>query len=124
MQISGASIIVTGSGKGIGRDVAITLARRKARVVLCSRTEADLLDVSRAIEDAGGTCTCVVADLTDEVQVRRLVSTALLDFGSIDALVNNAGGFPSSVYDASTHRPRKLWDWDVATWARSFALPG
>lgn len=90
-EISGSRAIVTGASSGIGRALAIELARQGALVVACAR-RADRLDALRAdIESAGGSLATVVGDVTDPVVRKQLVDTAVERFGGLDILVNNAG---------------------------------
>lgn len=83
--------IVTGSGKGIGRAIAERLAADGARVVLSSRTEADLNTVAEAIRAAGGEARSIALDLREPASAQALIDFALAEFGGIDLLVNNAG---------------------------------
>ncbi len=73
--------LVTGAGKGIGREIAIMLHRFNARVVAVSRTEADLKNLQ---EEIG--CEIIAADLSDADQARQMAERA----GDVDLLVNNA----------------------------------
>ena len=73
--------LVTGAGKGIGREIAVMLRRFNAQVVAVSRTEADL----KALKEEIG-CETIVADLGDATDARRMAEQA----GDIDLLVNNA----------------------------------
>jgi L-xylulose reductase len=83
MQIDfkGRRALVTGAGKGIGREIAVMLKGFNARVVAVSRTEADLKALQKETD-----CEVIVADLGDAPQARRMAEQA----GEIDLLVNNA----------------------------------
>ena len=83
--------IVTGAAKGMGRSHAMVLAREGARVVVADLDEAGGLAVVSEIEAAGGTAMLVSLNVTDEQQWQRLVDTTRAAYGSIDALINNAG---------------------------------
>src|SRR3984957_11078111 len=74
-------VLVTGAGKGIGREIAAMLHRFNAQVVALSRTEKDLQDLQKEIG-----CETIVAELGDPVSARRAAEQA----GVIDLLVNNA----------------------------------
>ena len=89
---AGRVAVVSGGGTGIGRATAIELAASGARVAVCGRREEPLARVSAAIEAAGGDCLAVAADLREPDGVARVVGAALERFGTIDVLVNNAGG--------------------------------
>ncbi|MBN2489289.1 MAG: SDR family oxidoreductase [Planctomycetes bacterium] len=93
MNLAGASAIVTGGGWNIGRAVAIALARAGARVTLAARDRARLEETRQLIAGAGGEALVVPTDVTDAAACDRLVAAALERFGTVDALVNLAGGF-------------------------------
>jgi citronellol/citronellal dehydrogenase len=88
----GSVAVVTGGGTGIGRATALELAATGARVVVCGRREDPLSRVRAEVEKLGGECLAVPADLREPEGVARVVDAALDGFGSIDVLVNNAGG--------------------------------
>jgi citronellol/citronellal dehydrogenase len=88
----GSVAVVTGGGTGIGRATALELAATGARVVVCGRREDPLSRVRAEVEALGGDCLAVPADLREPAGVARVVDAALDAFGSIDVLVNNAGG--------------------------------
>ncbi|MBI2867939.1 MAG: 3-oxoacyl-ACP reductase FabG [Chloroflexi bacterium] len=90
--LPGRVAIVTGSGKGIGKALALGLAQSGARLVIVARTQADIDAVVGEIEAAGGTAFGVRADVTVEEQVEELVKKAVAKFDRIDILVNNVGG--------------------------------
>jgi citronellol/citronellal dehydrogenase len=89
---AGRVALVTGGGTGIGRATAIELARTGANVVVCGRREEPLEATRREIEEAGGGCLAIPGDLREPEHVDRAVTAALDRFGTIDVLVNNAGG--------------------------------
>jgi len=82
--------VVTGSGRGIGRGIALRFAREGARVVVNDRDADVAARVAAEITDAGGTCLPVVADVSAEAEVTRLFDETLRAFGTLDILVNNA----------------------------------
>jgi 3-oxoacyl-[acyl-carrier protein] reductase len=87
--------LVTGSSRGIGRVIARHLAQHGARVTVHGRDAKALEAVRSEIDDAGGTCQAVAADLTDRDRIAGLVREAEAGLGGIDVLVANAGGSPS-----------------------------
>lgn len=91
MELKGKTAIVTGASRGIGKMIALSLAKEGVRVVLTARNEEQLRTVQRDIEQSGGTALAVVADVTSELSVGNLVSSAVASFGTIDILINNAG---------------------------------
>jgi citronellol/citronellal dehydrogenase len=88
----GRVAVVTGGGTGIGRATALELAASGARVVVCGRREEPLARVLAELEELGGECLAVGADLREPEGVTRVVDATLDGFGAIDVLVNNAGG--------------------------------
>lgn len=109
MNLHGKVAVVTGASRGIGRAIALELARRGAKVVVNYNTSADAAsDVVDVIEQEGGEAVAVQADVGDRDQATGLIQAAIDTFGAIDILVNNAG----------TTRDRLLMmmseeDWDV-----------
>jgi citronellol/citronellal dehydrogenase len=89
---AGHVALVSGGGTGIGRATALELAGTGARVVVCGRREEPLARVRKEIENGGGECLGVAADLREPESVDQVVSAALGRFGAVDVLVNNAGG--------------------------------
>jgi 3-oxoacyl-[acyl-carrier protein] reductase len=91
MDLRGRSALVTGAGKGIGRAVALSLAREGVRVTAVSRTGADLDRLTAEIRDAGGEAVPFVGDVQDKEVCAAAVQTAVNTFGGLAILVNNAG---------------------------------
>jgi NAD(P)-dependent dehydrogenase (short-subunit alcohol dehydrogenase family) len=83
--------IVTGAGRGLGRYVAQSLARRDVAVVLAGRTLPDLTQVRDLIVEAGGTALPVATDVADAASVQQLFDACVAEYGRLDVLVNNAG---------------------------------
>lgn len=83
--------LVTGAGRGIGRSIALSLARHGARVALTARTEAELKAVQAEIEAFGGKAACLPADVSVEAEVMALVRHTVGRWGRLDILINNAG---------------------------------
>lgn len=83
--------LVTGAGKGIGRAVALALAKEGANVGLLARTEKDLQLVATAIKALGGKSAVVTADISNMEQVNAAVLQVQKELGPIDILINNAG---------------------------------
>ncbi len=107
MKLDGKVALVTGAGRGIGRAVALSLARSGCRVILSSRTIAQLEAVEREIHREGGTATIIAADLTEDAAIEILVRESLRAFGGVGILINNAGwGKRAPVIKA------KIEDWD------------
>ncbi|MEU7830170.1 MULTISPECIES: 3-oxoacyl-ACP reductase family protein [unclassified Nonomuraea] len=88
----GSVALVTGGSRGIGRAVALDLAREGAHVVVnYARSEADAEEVVALIGKEGGSATAVRADVTDEAEVRRMFQGVRAEHGRLDVLVTSAG---------------------------------
>ncbi len=91
MELQGSSALVTGAGRGIGRALALQLARAGARVALVSRTRSDLEALAGEIARAGGTALPVPGDVRDPGFPAEAVRAAAAAHGRLQILVNNAG---------------------------------
>ena len=90
--LQGKVALVTGSARGIGAEIALTIAKAGAKVIVnYAQNQAAADRVCAAITEAGGECLAVQADVSDPVAVRQLFTTAIERFQQIDILVNNAG---------------------------------
>ena len=92
MVLNDCVAIVTGSGRGIGRSIAMELASAGAKVVVNYAGRSDKAEETvELIRQAGGESLAVQADVSQEADVKRLIQTTLDHYGKIDILVNNAG---------------------------------
>jgi short-subunit dehydrogenase len=94
LDLQEATAIVTGASRGIGPHIAFALAERGARIAITARNESELAAVADELERRGAFVVAIPADLTSAADRRALVERARERFGSIDVLVNNAGGDP------------------------------
>jgi NAD(P)-dependent dehydrogenase (short-subunit alcohol dehydrogenase family) len=83
--------IVTGGAQGIGRAVALSLAREGAAVVIADRDGPAARALAEGIQSWGGLARAVVADVADEADTARIATDAVAAFGGVDVLINNAG---------------------------------
>src|SRR5438270_2950849 len=90
MMLEGRVAIVSGIGPGMGRDVALALARRGADVVLGARTKERLAEVAAEVRALGRSAVAVPTDITVEDDCDRLAAVAHEELGRVDVLVNNA----------------------------------
>ena len=95
LELKGKVAIVGGASKGLGRACAEVLAAEGAKVVMCSRTAADLERAAQEIKAKTGADVYVYAgDLEQHATIQALVATAVKQYGRLDILVNNSGGPP------------------------------
>ena len=91
-QLSERIAVVTGGSRGIGRGIALELAKRGATVIVNYHSNADAAnEVVAEITGAGGSAEAVQADVSQEADANRLIKTAIDNYGKIDILINNAG---------------------------------
>jgi 3-oxoacyl-[acyl-carrier protein] reductase len=107
--------IVTGAGRGIGRSIALTLARSGARLSLAARTGTELETVQSEIENFGGQAIALPTDVSRESEVISLVRGTVERFGRLDILVNNAG---IGVFGPLAKTTTEQWDLIMAINAR------
>src|SRR5262245_55413088 len=93
-RMEGKVAIVTGAGRGIGRGAAVAFAEQGAHVVCAARTQAQIDETADLARKAGGRAIAVPCDVTERAQLENVVDAAKKEYGRIDVLVNNAGGYP------------------------------
>ncbi len=90
-KLDGRVALITGSGRGIGRDIALKLAADGASVVVNDLDDAPAKETVVEIEAAGGRAVACVGSVTEAGFAERFVKTAVDEFGGVDIVVNNAG---------------------------------
>jgi 3-oxoacyl-[acyl-carrier protein] reductase len=90
-RLQGRIAIVTGSSSGIGKAIALTFAEEGATVVVAARRKRLCEQVALQIRERGGEAVAMQTDVTDEVQVDRLIAETVTRYERLDILVNNAG---------------------------------
>jgi NAD(P)-dependent dehydrogenase (short-subunit alcohol dehydrogenase family) len=90
-NLDGLVAIITGAGRGIGRAIALGLAKAGSSVAVIARSEDQLVETVRQITDLGSRAISVTADVSDPGAVERMVLEVEKSLGSVDLLVNNAG---------------------------------
>jgi len=99
-DLSGQVALVTGSAKGVGRDLLLELARCGADVAVHYRTSGEAAaEVARQVSDLGVQTTALQADVTDPDEVAALFDGVETDLGTVDILVNNVGAFAPSHWE-------------------------
>ena len=95
LELKGKVAIIGGASKGLGRACAEVLAAEGAKVVMCSRTAADLEHAAQEIKaKTGADVYAYAGDLEQHATIQALVATAVKQYGRLDILVNNSGGPP------------------------------
>lgn len=89
-SLNGRTALVTGAGRGIGRAIALELARTGVSVALVARSRDELADSAASVRELGGTAVVIQADLAEPDQLTRSVARARDELGVVDILVNNA----------------------------------
>lgn len=93
--------IVTGAGRGIGRSIAVRLAKEGHNLIITSRTERELRSAKEEIESFGVACSYFAGDVADPHFVNNTVEEILKSYGRVDHLINNAGiGIIKKVVDS------------------------
>jgi NADP-dependent 3-hydroxy acid dehydrogenase YdfG len=95
-NIKGKVVIITGASSGLGEAAAKLLSLRGAMVVLGARRADRIEKLAKEIRGNGGKALAIAADVTNRDQVKKLVSSAVEEFGRIDVIINNAGIMPLS----------------------------
>ena len=111
--LAGKTAVVTGGGRGIGREVAQQLAAAGAVVAVTARTVAQLEETSELIRESGGICHAYPLDVLNEEQVSRTFEKIEEDLGRIDILVNNAG---------IANEPQLPWEQETSDWWRTLEV--
>src|SRR5689334_10829806 len=116
MQLPGASAIVTGAGRGIGRAVALVLGRQGAAVALVARPAAEIETAAGEIRAAGGRALALAADLRDADTATRVVRAAAEAHGRLQILVNNAGvGLRAPLAETTDEDWSRIFDTNLAS---------
>ncbi|MCZ7400860.1 MAG: SDR family NAD(P)-dependent oxidoreductase [Candidatus Methanoperedens sp.] len=114
MKLENKTIIVTGSGRGIGKYIAKRLGKEGANIVVTGRNEADIEKVCNEINDNGGRAIFIKGDVTREEDVRDVISKTIDKFGKIDVLVNNAGvGLRQLLWETRVEEFEEIMDVNV-----------
>jgi short-subunit dehydrogenase len=126
-DLNGAAAVVTGASRGIGPHIAAALAQQQARVALVARTEGELDAATRNLSEAGHRVLAIPGDVTSAEGRYAIVETAQRELGSIDVLVNNAGGDPQREFHQLTeHEIERVLDLNLtsAVVLSRLVLPG
>jgi 3-oxoacyl-[acyl-carrier protein] reductase len=121
LTLSGKTALVTGGSKGIGAAAALSLSEARAKVAICSRNGEELRQTAADIEArTGHRVVAIVADVTSQADVDRLIQETEAALGGIDILVNNAGavGQFGAFEDIPTDLYSALYELNVVSMVR------
>ena len=100
--------VITGAGSGIGRQLAINLAKENCNVVICDINKETIHETEEIIRNYNVSCTALNLDLREEKNINTLLEATLQNYGKVELLFNNAGVVaPSSFLNLS----EEDWDW-------------
>jgi NAD(P)-dependent dehydrogenase (short-subunit alcohol dehydrogenase family) len=118
-RLEGKIALVTGSAQGLGKEIALSLARNGCSLVLADIVYPE--ETAKQIEEIGSRSISVKADISDEAEVKKLVEKAISEYKKVDILVNNAGISQLS-YTATEDLPIGEWDKIIAINLRGTCL--
>lgn len=107
METKDKTAVVTGAGKGIGRGIAVALARAGYNVVVSDIVKEDGEKVAEELKASGVKALAIKCDVSNKSEVENLFSSAAREFGKVDILVNNAGIYPFVPFEKMNEA-----DWD------------
>ena len=123
MKLDGKVSLISACGRGIGKEVALTLAREGSNVVINSFSDENTQALAKELEALGVKVVTVAGDITKSAVILQMVGAAIDTFGQIDIVVNNVGGGAAADID-DTDNPlaevEALWD---GTYAMSLKAP-
>jgi 3-oxoacyl-[acyl-carrier protein] reductase len=90
-DLKNKNALITGAGKGIGKAIALALAKEGVNIILVARTQEEIDSVAAKVRSLRVKALAITADVADINSVNAAVAKALAEFGSIDILINNAG---------------------------------
>jgi 7-alpha-hydroxysteroid dehydrogenase len=125
-RLDGHVAVVTGSGRGIGRAIALALAEAGADVVLAARRTEEIEAVAEEVNALGRRGVAVTTDMMDMEQIENLAEQAVAQLGKLSIWVNNAGGADDRTMRNLVDVPEYQWDFQCglnlkAVWAGSVA---
>ena len=123
MKLDGKVSLISACGRGIGKEIALTLAREGSNVVINSFSEENTQALAKQLEGLGVKVVAIAGDITTSRVILEVVAAAIEAFGKIDILVNNVGGGTAGKVDDKDNPLAELeamWD---GTYAMSLKAP-
>lgn len=111
--LEGKTALITGSGQGLGRAIALRFGSEGATCVLAARSRKKIDEVAREVESTGGRAVAMETDVTDDASVEALSRRIDQEVGTVDVLVNNSG-IPGPT--------APLWEQSREAWEQTFAV--
>lgn len=120
-KLQGKTAIVTGGSRGLGKAIAITLAKQGANVVVAARTtephpriSGTIIDTTNEINGNGGSAIAIRCDVSNDEHLTNLLSSTVDQFGGIDIVVHNAAALiPGGIRDLTSRKWDLLWNVNV-----------
>ncbi len=111
MNLHDKVALVTGASRGIGRAIALALAKEGCQIMLTARSKSDLEKVAKEIQSTGGNAAVIVANMREEKSIQEMITTTVKQFGGLDILVNNAGlGYFNSAAEMTTAQWNEMFE--------------
>ncbi|MBY5841301.1 SDR family oxidoreductase [Rhizobium leguminosarum] len=111
MKLKGKTAVITGAGRGIGRAIALELAKEGANIVLAAPELDQIETVAAEIRELGREALPVQTDIQHKSQIEAMARAAFDRFGSVEILVNNGG---VAIHNAIPNIKEEDWDWMMA----------
>lgn len=122
LQLKGKSVVVLASSKGLGKAISTEFAKEGAHVLISSRSEEELEKTKAEIKEVSGNqqIEYQVCDVTKKADIEQLIQKALDWNGTVDVLINNAGGPPAGTFDQFSDEDwQKAFELNLLSFTRS-----
>ncbi|MCK4383174.1 MAG: SDR family oxidoreductase, partial [Candidatus Lokiarchaeota archaeon] len=112
MKVNFKNILITGSGSGLGRAMAIRLAEEGYNIILNGRTESKLIETEKLLKEFNMKTLIKVGDVSDSKSVESMISEIVEELKGLYGVINNAGisGIPASILDITEEEMQKIMD--------------
>ncbi|MDC0035268.1 SDR family oxidoreductase [Chloroflexi bacterium] len=109
LSLKNKTIVITGGGTGLGKEMCLAMARSGANIVIAARRLAPIEEVSKLVQDLGRRSLAISTDATNTSDVKNLFDSTIAEFGKVDVLFNNAG-----IVREDSAKP--IWDISDESW--------
>lgn len=114
-QLNEKVAIITGAGQGIGKGIALNLAKRGVKVVCIGRRIEPINETIREVQESGGEGIGMSCDVANREQVKAVVDAAVAQYGTVDVIINNAQSLPGSAPVEETTLEMMQMAWNSGT---------